>query len=143
VAQSCRLSFVQVSSHASEHGRRVRLRRYPAGLVLGRDSPGGEVFGSRRFRRERPRGPNDLTLLIGVNRLRLDRPPLWLSVLVQRGELGGCQSSEPLSVFAKGRLELGEDYFQLRLLGRYGRGTQFPDSIFQSPEHGGLRQRYS
>jgi hypothetical protein len=69
------------------------------------------------------------------NRLRLDRPLLSLCVLVQRGELGGCQPSEPLSVFAKGRLELGEDYFQLRLLGRYGPATQFPDSIFQSPEH--------
>jgi hypothetical protein len=70
------------------------------------------------------------------NRLRLDRPPLSPHVLVQRGELGGCQSSEPLCVFAKGGLELGEGYFQLRLLGRYGHGTQFPDSIFQSPEHG-------
>jgi hypothetical protein len=71
----------------------------------------------------------------------LDRPPLLLYILVQRGELGGCQSSEPLSVFAKGRLELCEDCFQLRLLGRYGHGAQFPDPIFQSPEHGGLRQR--
>jgi hypothetical protein len=42
----------------------------------------------------------------GVYGLGLDRPPLWLYILVQRGELGGRQSSEPLSVFAKGRLEL-------------------------------------
>src|SRR6266704_4729478 len=99
---------------------------------------GGDVFrvvrAANLFAR-RPRGPNDLTWLIGETGLRLDRPSLWLYVLVQRGELGGCQSSEPLSVFAKGRLEPGEDYFQLRLLGGYGHGTQFPDSIFQSPEH--------
>ena len=69
--------------------------------------------------------------------LGLDGPPLLLYILVQRGELGDCQSSEPLRVFAKGRLEVCEDYFQLRLLGGYGQGAQLPDSIFQSPEHRG------
>ena len=37
----------------------------------------------------------------------LDRPSsLFLYILVQRGELGGCQFSETRSVFAKRRLEL-------------------------------------
>jgi hypothetical protein len=154
---SCRLSFVQVSSQAPEHGRRVCLRLYPARLVLGRRQGQmshwdcgcfwavkfSESSAQPTFAKNGRVGPKPSDFVDTGNRLRLDRPPLWLYVLVQRGELGGCQSSEPLSVFAKGRLELGEDSFQLRLLGGYGHGTQFPDSIFQSPEHGGLRQRCS
>jgi len=55
--------------------------------------------------------------------LGLDGPPLLLRILVQHGELGGCQSSEPLSVFAKGRLEFREDCLQLWLLGAHGQGA--------------------